>query len=211
MASDTFPQDVVELQALLAPARPNQAVQAVPGAGTEVPLWILGSSLFGAQLAGMLGLPFAFASHFAPDALMQALQVYRSRFAPSKQLDRPHAMAGCNVVVAETDAEAAFLFTSTQQRFTDMQRGKRGKLAPPIPDIDAYWSPSEKMQASSMLACSFVGSPDTVRRGLEGFLAQTGADELMVASAIFDHAARLRSYELLAELRDTMPQAKLAA
>jgi luciferase family oxidoreductase group 1 len=211
MASDTFPQDVVELQALLAPARPNQAVQAVPGVGTEVPLWILGSSLFGAQLAGMLGLPFAFASHFAPDALMQALQVYRSRFAPSKQLDRPHAMVGCNVVVAETDAEAAFLFTSTQQRFTDMQRGQRGKLAPPIASIDAYWSQSEKMQASSMLACSFVGSPDTVRRGLEGFLAQTGANELMIASAIFDHAARLRSYELLAELRDTIPQAKLAA
>ena len=211
MASDTFPQDVVELQALLAPARPNQAVQAVPGAGTEVPLWILGSSLFGAQLAGMLGLPFAFASHFAPDALMQALQVYRSRFAPSKQLDRPHAMVGVNVVVAETDAEAAFLFTSTQQRFTDMQRGQRGKLAPPIPSIDAYWSPSEKAQASSMLACSFVGSPDTVRRGLEGFLAQTGANELMVAAAIFDHSARLRSYELLAELRDSMPQSRLAA
>jgi luciferase family oxidoreductase group 1 len=211
MASDTFPQDVVELQALLGPARPNQAVQAVPGVGTEVPLWILGSSLFGAQLAGMLGLPFAFASHFAPDALMQALAVYRSRFAPSKQLDRPHAMVGCNVVVAETDAEAAVLFTSTQQRFVDMQRNRRGKLAPPIASMDGYWSASEKMQASAMLACSFVGSPDTVRRGLEGFLAQTGANELMIASAIFDHGARLRSYELLAQLRDSIPQAKLAA
>jgi alkanesulfonate monooxygenase SsuD/methylene tetrahydromethanopterin reductase-like flavin-dependent oxidoreductase (luciferase family) len=120
-------------------------------------------------------------------------------------------MVGVNVVVAETDAEAAFLFTSTQQRFTDMQRGQRGKLAPPIPSIDAYWSPSEKLQASSMLACSFVGSPDTVRRGLEGFLAQTGANELMVAAAIFAHSARLRSYELLAELRDSIPQSRLAA
>jgi luciferase family oxidoreductase group 1 len=186
-------------------------VRAVPGVGTEVPLWILGSSLFGAQLAGMLGLPFAFASHFAPDALMQALQVYRSRFAPSKQLGHPHAMVGCNVVVADTDAEAAVLFTSTQQRFVDMQRNRRGKLAPPIPSMDSYWSASEKMQASAMLACSFVGSPETVRRGLEGFLAQTGANELMIASAIFEHSARLRSYELLAQLRDTMPAAKLAA
>jgi luciferase family oxidoreductase group 1 len=211
MASDTFPQDVVELQALLAPDRPNQAVRAVPGVGTEVPLWILGSSLFGAQLAGMLGLPFAFASHFAPDALLQALQVYRSRFAPSKQLEQPHAMVGCNVVVADTDAEAAFLFTSTQQRFVDMHRNQRGKLAPPIPTMDTYWSASEKMQASAMLACSFVGSPDTVRRGLEGFLAQTGANELMIGSAIFEHSARLRSYELLAQLRDAIPQAKLAA
>ena len=211
MASDTFPQDVVELQALLAPERPNQAVRAVPGMGLEVPLWILGSSLFGAQLAGMLGLPFAFASHFAPDALMQALQVYRSRFAPSQQLDRPHAMVGVNIVVADTDAEAKFLFTSTQQRFVDMQRNTRGKLAPPIPDIDHYWSVSEKMQASSMLACSFVGSPDTVRQGLGAFLEQTGADELMVASAIYDHGARLHSYELLAQLRDSIPRAQLAA
>lgn len=211
MASDTFPQDVVELQALLGPARAGQSVFAVPGTGLEVPLWILGSSLFGAQLAGMLGLPFAFASHFAPDAMMQALQVYRSRFVPSKQMQAPHAMVGVNVVVADTDAEAAVLFTSTQQRFTDMQRGTRGMLSRPLPTMDGYWSPSEKAQASAMLACSFVGSPDTVRRGLEGFLARTGADELMVASAIFEHSARLRSYELLAQVRDSMPEARLAA
>jgi luciferase family oxidoreductase group 1 len=211
MASDTFPQDVVELQALFAPERPGQTVRAVPGVGLEVPLWILGSSLFGAQLAGMLGLPFAFASHFAPDMLMQALQVYRSRFTPSKQLEQPHAMVGVNVVVAETDAEAAFLFTSTQQRFVDMFRNTRGKLAPPIPTMDGYWTPAEKAQASAMLACSFVGSPDTVRRELESFLKETGANELMVASAVYEHSARLRSYELLAQLRDTMPQARLAA
>ena len=211
MASDSFPQDVLELQALFAPAKPDQAVQAVPGAGLEVPLWILGSSLFGAQLAGMLGLPFAFASHFAPEALMRALAIYRSRFAPSKQLDRPHAMVGVNVVVADTDAEAQRLFTSTQQRFTDMLRGVRGKLAPPLDSIDGYWSPAEQAQAGAMLACSFVGSKDTVRQGLQRFLAETGADELMVASAIYDHAARLRSYALLAELRDTIPQERLAA
>jgi luciferase family oxidoreductase group 1 len=211
MASDTFPQDVVELQALLAAARPGQAVQAVPGAGTEVPLWILGSSLFGPQLAAMLGLPFAFASHFAPDALLQALQIYRARFTPSKQLDHSYAMAGANVVVAETDAEAQVLFTSTQQRFVDMQRGTRGKLAPPIPTMEGYWSKAEKAQASSMLARSFVGSPDTVRRELQAYLAETGADELMIASAIYDHGARLRSYELLAEVRDSLPQERLAA
>ena len=211
MASDTFPQDVVELQALFAPARPNQAVQAVPGAGLQVPLWILGSSTYGAQLAAMLGLPYAFASHFAPDMLMPALQVYRARFSPSEQLDRPHAMVGVNVVVADTDAEAAMLFTSIQQRFVDMFRNTRGKLAPPIPTMDGYWSAAEEAQASAMLACSFVGSPETVQRGLEGFLAQTGADKLMVACAMYEHSARLRSYELLAQIRDAMPQARLAA
>jgi luciferase family oxidoreductase group 1 len=211
MAADTFPQDVVELQGYFAPARPGQAVQAVPGAGLEVPLWILGSSLYGAQLAAMLGLPYAFASHFAPDALLQALAVYRSRFSPSKQLDKSYAMAGVNVVVADTDAEARRLFTSTQQRFTDMLRGTRGKLAPPIPTMDGYWSSAEEAQASAMLACSVVGSPETVRRGLRQFVRETGADELMVASAIWDHGARLRSYELLAEVRDSLADERLAA
>jgi luciferase family oxidoreductase group 1 len=197
--ADTFPQDVLELQAYLGPLRPGQAVQAVPGTGTEVPLWILGSSLFGAQLAGMLGLPFAFASHFAPNALMQALQVYRAHFKPSAQLERPHAMVGINIVAAETDAEARFLYTSIQQRFADMVRGQRGLLKPPIDDIESYWSPVEKAHASGMLACAFVGSPESVRRDLAGFVERTGADELIVASAIYDHGARLRSYELLAE------------
>lgn len=202
--ADTFPQDVLELQALLGPLQPGQTVQAVPGTGLQVPLWILGSSLFGAQLAAMLGLPYAFASHFAPDALLQALQVYRARFEPSAQSQRPYAMAGVNVIAAETDAEAIRLFTSTQQRFTDMLRGARGLLPPPIDDIETYWSPAEKVQASRMLARSFVGSPETIRRGLESFLAETGVDEVIVASAIHDHAARLRSYEILADVRRAM-------
>ena len=197
-AADAFPQDVLELQALLGPLRPGQRVQAVPGTGLNVPLWILGSSLFGAQLAAMLGLPFAFASHFAPEALMQALEIYRARFTPSAQLDRPYAMVGCNVVAAETDAEARRLFTSIQQSFTNLFRGTRGQLQPPIDDIEAYWSRGEKAQAMDMLACSFVGSPATIERDLARFVERTGADELMVASAIYDHPARLRSYELLA-------------
>ncbi|HEV7872743.1 MAG TPA: LLM class flavin-dependent oxidoreductase [Enterovirga sp.] len=199
-AADTFPQDVLELQALLGPVQPGQTIQAVPGAGLNVPLWILGSSLFGAQLAAMLGLPYAFASHFAPEALMQALEVYRERFEPSAQLDRPYAMAGINVIAAETDAEARYLFTSAQQSFTNLFRGTRGRLLPPIDDIEIYWSPSEKVQASRMLARSFVGSPETIRRGLERFMQETRVDEVMVAAAIFDQAARLRSYEILAEV-----------
>jgi len=210
-AADSFPQDVVELQALLGPARPGQMVQAVPGTGLQVPIWVLGSSLFGSQLAAMLGLPYAFASHFAPDALMQALQVYRTRFEPSQRLARPHAMVGVNVVAAGTDAEARRLFTSTQQAFTNMFRGTRGKLQPPIDDIETYWSPAEKAQASAMLACSFVGSAATVRRELQAFLARTQADEVMVASAIFDHAARRRSYEILAEVRDSLAPLGMAA
>ena len=200
-SSDSFPQDVLELQALLGPLQPGQTIQAVPGTDTNVPLWILGSSLFGAQLAAMLGLPYAFASHFAPDALMQALQTYRDGFRPSAQQDTPHAMVGINVIAAETDAEAQYLFTSAQQRFLGMIRGQRGLLPPPIEDIESLWSPMEKAQAMRMLSCSFVGSPDTIRRELEGFVARTGADELMIASAIYDHKARLRSYELLAELQ----------
>ena len=200
-ASERFPQDVIELQALFAPVQPGQAIQAVPGAGLNVPLWILGSSLFGSHLAAMLGLPYAFASHFAPDALYQALEVYRSRFEPSAQLDKPHAMAGVNVIVAETDAAARRLFSSIQQRFTDMFRKDRGFLKPPIDDIETYWTPTEKLQASRMLSCSFVGSPKTVGSELNQFIAKTGVDELMVASAIYDHAVRLRSYELLAELQ----------
>ncbi|HEY0835934.1 MAG TPA: LLM class flavin-dependent oxidoreductase [Azospirillum sp.] len=199
-AAEDFPQDVLELQALFGPLQPGQRVQAVPGTGLNVPLWILGSSLYGAQLAAMLGLPYAFASHFAPDALMQALQVYRESFSPSRQLDRPYAMVGVNVIAADTDAQARRLFTSAQQQFTNLVRGTRGQLPPPIDDIESYWSPMEKPQASRMLACSIVGSPDTVRRGLESFIARTGADELIVASAIHDHAARLHSYELLAEV-----------
>lgn len=200
-AADTFPQDVIELRTLLGPLRPDQTVQAVPGTGTNVPLWILGSSLYGAQLAAMLGLPYAFASHFAPDALYQALSLYRARFEPSVQQERSYAMAGVNVIVAETDAEARRLLTSLQMRFTDMVRGARGYMRPPVDDIETYWTPAEKAQVSQMLACSFAGSPATVRAALGSFVEQTGVDELMVAAAIHDHAARLRSYELLAGIR----------
>jgi len=196
-SADTFPQEVVELQRYLADPVPGQAVRATPGAGTKVPLWILGSSLYGAQLAAMLGLPYAFASHFAPDALLPALAVYRERFTPSEQLREPYVMVGANAVVADTDEEARHLFTSAQQSFTNIFRGRRGQLPPPIDDIEDYWTPPEKERASAMLARSFVGSPATVHDGLESFAAETGADEIIVASAIHDHAERLRSYELL--------------
>ena len=210
MASDHFPDDVLELQSYFGPLQPDQTIEAVPGTGLNVPLWILGSSLYGAQLAAALGLPYAFASHFAPDALEHALAIYKAQFRPSQQSAKPHAMAGVNVVLADTDAEADYPFSSIQQRFTDMIRGKRGYLKPPIDDIHAYWSADENMHASRMLACSFVGSPDTVRRKLDGFVTSTGVDELMVASAIFEHQARLRSYELLAELRNKTAIVKAA-
>jgi luciferase family oxidoreductase group 1 len=201
MSADSFPQDVVELQHYLADAQPGQAVQATPGAGSHVPLWILGSSLFGAQLAAMLGLPYAFASHFAPDALLPALEVYRSTFQPSDQLQEPYAMVGANVIAADDDETAARLFTSAQQSFANILRGRRGRLPPPIDDIESYWTPAEKERASAMLLRSFVGSPETVRAGLERFVAETGADEVIVAAAIHDHGARLRSYELVGQLR----------
>ena len=199
-AADSFPQDVIELQTLLGPLQPGQTVQAVPGTGTNVPLWILGSSLYGAQLAAVLGLPYAFASHFAPAALDQALEIYRARFEPSPRLASSYAMAGVNVIVADSDAEARHLFTSIQMRFADMARGARGYLKPPIGDIETYWSPAEKIQASNMLACSFAGSPETVRKALRDFAARTGVDELMVACAVFGQEARLKSYALLSRL-----------
>jgi luciferase family oxidoreductase group 1 len=198
-AATSVVQDVLELQALLGPEQPGQTVQAVPGTDTNVPLWILGSSLFGAQLAAALGLPYAFASHFAPDALHPALAIYREKFKSSAQLDRPHAMVGVNVVAADTDAAARRLFTSVQQSFVNMVRGTRGKLPPPIDDIETFWTPMEKAQASGMLSCSVVGSPETVRRGIRQLVEATGTDELIVAAAIHDHEARLRSYEILVE------------
>jgi len=202
-AADTFPQDVVELQHYLAEPQPGQAVRATPGAGARVPIWILGSSLFGAQLAAMLGLPYAFASHFAPEALLPALDVYRSTFQPSEQLQEPYAMVGANAIVADDDATARRLFTSVQQSFTNILRGRRGQLPPPIDDIEQFWTPFERERASAMLRRSFVGSLDNVRTQLEAFAEETAADELIVAAAIHDHAARLRSYELLAQLRST--------
>ncbi|HBP30060.1 MAG: LLM class flavin-dependent oxidoreductase [Advenella sp.] len=198
-ASEQFPQDVQELQAFLAPAAPDQRIIAVPAAGTNVPLWILGSSNFGATLAAELGLPYSFASHFAPDMLRPALDIYRSRFKPSKQLDRPYAMIGINVIAADTDHEAKRLATTQQMSFADMFRARQGVSKPPIDDIETYWSPQEKAQAMRMLARSVVGSADTVRTGLQAFIAETSADELMIVSDLYDHQARLRSVELIAE------------
>lgn len=210
MASDQFPQDVLEVQAFFAPAGPNQAIQAVPGAGLNVPLWILGSSTFGAQLAAELGLPYAFASHFAPDALMQAMAIYRERFKPSEQLEKSYAMPGINVIAAETDAEARYLATSLQQRFVGMVRGARGKLQPPIDDIETYWSPAEKAHVSGMLRYAFIGSPETLKRNLSAFIAATQADEIMATAPIFDHAARKRSFEILASIAPEIGVAKAA-
>ena len=197
--ADTFPQDVLELQAYFAPAHPEQRIQAVPATGTGVPLWILGSSTYGAQLAAELGLPYAFASHFAPDQLLPALSIYRSRFKPSEQLARPHAMVGVNIIAADSDHEARRLATTQQMSFTDMFRGARGVSRKPIDDIETYWSPMEKVQVNQMLARSIIGSPQTVRTGIDALIAETGADELMIVSDIYDHEARLHSYELIAD------------
>jgi luciferase family oxidoreductase group 1 len=204
-SSEHFPQDVVELRALLGSPQENQFLHAIPGENTNVPLWILGSSLFGAQLAAMLGLPYAFASHFAPQALTQAVEIYRDRFEPSDQLAEPYVMVGCNAIVAETEEEAMRLFTSPQQNSTRMVRGTRGKLPRPIDDIEEFWSPMEKAQASSMLACSFYGSPETIAGKLAPLVEETGADELMVAAAIWDHKARVRSFEMLAQAMGQRP------
>ncbi len=198
-AADRFPQDVAELQTLLGPARPDQRIHAVPGVGTQVPLWILGSSLFGAQLAAHMGLPFAFASHFAPDALMEALDIYRARFKPSAQLDRPYAVVGVGVVAADTDAAAQRIATSVQQAFVGIIRNARTQLPPPVDDMDAIWSAAEKAHVERMLRYTFVGSKDTVRAGLAKAIAETGADEIMATGMIFNHAARVRSYEILAQ------------
>ena len=198
LAADTFPDDVVELMGYFRPAHPRQLVRAVPGAGLDVPIWILGSSLFGAQLAAELGLPYAFASHFAPAALTEALEVYRARFRPSAQLERPYVMLGVNVFAAETDDEGRRLFTSLQQAFVNLRRGHPGPLPPPQDGFVERLAPGDRRLLDDMLSYSVVGSPATVRHGLEAIVARTGADELMLASQIYDHAARVRSYELAA-------------
>jgi luciferase family oxidoreductase group 1 len=208
--SDNFPQDVQELQAYFAPAGPNQKLQAVPAAGTDVPLWILGSSTYGAQLAAALGLPYAFASHFAPDQLLRALQIYRAHFEPSEQSTKSHAMVGVNIIAADTDAEAKRLWTTQQMSFTNMFRGTRGLSQPPIDDIETYWSPAEKMQAMSMLRRSITGSLETVRAGMAALIAETGADELMIVSDVYDHAKRLHSYELIAKAHASVANAAVA-
>jgi luciferase family oxidoreductase group 1 len=203
-SAEQFPQDVMELRAYFEPTAPGQSVRAIPGEGTRVPLWILGSSLFGASLAAALGLPFAFASHFAPDALMPALQIYRSRFKPSQQLQRPHAMVAANIVAADTDTQARHLFTSLQQAFLRLRRGEPGPLPAPVSAIETIASEAELAGLRQALECSFVGSVATVAQGVRGFLERTGADELIVSGHIHDHQARLRSFALAAEVRDAL-------
>ena len=198
--ADNFPQDVVELINYFAPATPDQRVRAVPGEGENVPVWILGSSTYGAQLAAMLGLPYAFASHFAPAELERALEIYRARFEPSQFLDKPYVMLGFNVFAADTDAEAKLLFSSLQQAFVAIRTNTRGKLKPPVEGYYESLEPMARHMLDDALSQAVVGSPATVRRGVDAFLARTGADELMVTAQIFDHTARKRSYEILADV-----------
>jgi luciferase family oxidoreductase group 1 len=198
--ADEFPRDVVELMDLMSDA-PRQSIRAVPGKGAKVPVWILGSSLFGAQLAAMLGLPYAFASHFAPQQLMQALEVYRANFKPSAQLAKPYVMLGFNVFAADTDEEAQVRATSMQQSFVNLRSGRPGRLPPPLPGYREKAGPAERALLDSVLSCAAIGSHDTVRESLKAFIEKTGADELMIACAMFDHHARLRSYEIASEVR----------
>jgi luciferase family oxidoreductase group 1 len=196
--ADTFPEDVVELMAYFRAPAPGQLVRAVPGAGLDVPIWILGSSLFGAELAARLGLPYAFASHFAPAKLADAIAVYRARFRPSERLARPYVMLGVNVFAADSEVEAQLLMTSLQQAFVNLRRGQPAPLAPPVEGYKARMTEAERTMLDEALSCAVVGVPETVRRGLSEFAARNGADELMVTSMMFDHRARLRSFEIAA-------------
>jgi len=199
--SSQFPNDVVELMDYFS-SEQRHAVRAVPGAGLNVPIWILGSSLFGAQVAAALGLPYAFASHFAPDQMMQAIALYRATFKPSAQLAKPYVMLGYNVFAADTDEEAKFLATSMQQAFVSLRSGRPGRLQPPVEGYLDSIAPHQRDVLDEILSCAAIGSPDTVKRTLMAFIEQTGADELMITSQIFDHAARLRSYAITAALRE---------
>lgn len=202
-AAENFPQDVLELQEFLALPEAEQQVRAVPGTGTQVPLWILGSSLFGASLAAAFGLPFAFASHFAPSSLLPALKTYRNKFNPSEKLDRPYAIVGVNIIAADSDEEARRLATTQQMSFTNLLRGTSNLSRPPIDDIDNYWTLVEKAQAQQMLSRSIIGSKETVRAGIDALVAETNADELMIVSDIYHHDARLRSFELISECKNS--------
>ena len=198
---DDFPKDVMELIAYMDDPRPGQPVRAIPGQGSKVPVWMLGSSTYGAQLAAALGLPYAFASHFAPEQLTQALALYRAQFRPSPFLDKPYVMLGINVVAANSDAEAKYLFTSLQQAFVNLRTGNPGQLPPPVADISGLFTdPRIEMMLSSVLSLAQVGSPETVKAGVEAFIAEHKPDELMVTGQIYEHAARLRSYEILSKL-----------
>jgi len=199
LSADSFPQDVLELQAYFHANAAQQRIQAVPAAGTEVPLWILGSSTYGAALAAEFGLPYAFASHFAPEQLLAALQVYRSRFKPSAQCARPYAMVAVNVIAADTDAHAQYLASTQRMSFTDLLRGMTRYSKPPIDNMDTYWNEAERLRVEHMLACSVVGAPDTVRAGLHDLRVQTQADEFIIVSDVYEHPQRLRSFELVAQ------------
>lgn len=207
---DEFPRDVVELMSYFQPAEPGQAVQAVPGAGLEVPIWILGSSTYGAQVAAYLGLPFAFASHFAPAMMMQAISIYRQRFRPSAQLALPHVMLGVVVIAAASDEEARFLFSSLQQSSLNNRIGRPGRVPAPVADFEARLDPYARAILQDALGCAIVGGPDTVRRGLDEFVRRTSADELMVTANIFDHAKRKRSFEIVAEIHGGMTKSASA-
>lgn len=200
-----FPQDVQELMAYLDDPDPEQRVKAIPGVGTKVPVWLLGSSLFSAQLAARLGLPFAFASHFAPEALHDALAIYRDRFEPSRYLDKPYAAAGIGVYGADDNREAQRLFTSVQQQFTNLRRGRPGPLPPPLENMDEFWSPLERAGVEQALRYSMVGDKTTVTEGLREFLDKTQVDEVIITSGIFDHDARLRSYKMASEILSELP------
>ena len=195
-SADQFPQDVTELLHYFEPVQPGQAVQAVPGAGIEVPVWLLGSSLFSARLAAAMGLPFAFASHFAPDAMDEALALYRRDFRPSARLRTPWAILALNVVASESEAQSRRLFTTQQQGFVNLRRGRPGRIPPPVDDIEAFWEPHEKAGVERALACTVLGDPEQVGEGLAAFAARHRPDEMMLTANIFDHAARLRSFEL---------------
>jgi luciferase family oxidoreductase group 1 len=203
--AESFPDDVMELQAYFREPAPGQAIRAVPGAGLRVPIWLLGSSLFSAQLAAALGLPFAFASHFAPDLLLPALQIYRAEFRPSASLPQPYAMAGISVFAADTDTEARRLLTSLQMQFVNLRRGRPGPLQPPVDSLDGFWSPAERAGVEHALRYAVIGDPDRVRRGIEAFVGETRIDELMITAQIHDHAARLRSYEIAAVVGGLQP------
>ena len=204
---NAFPQDVVELIDWFRPPQPGQRVQAVPGAGLDVPIWILGSSLFGAQFAAALGLPYAFASHFAPAEMENAVRIYRERFTPSEQLAKPYVMLGMSVFAAETDAAARLLFSSQQQAFVNLRSGRAGKLPPPVENYEDTLDPSARAMLAQALSCAVVGSPETVKTGIADFARRTGADELIVTGQIFDHGARLRSFEILADCHRALARA----
>ena len=206
-AAEDYPRDVMELMHYLGPAEPGQQVRAVPGAGTKVPVWILGSSTYGAQFAAALGLPYGFASHFAPAELDHALAIYRARYKPSEENPQSYAMVGTSVIAAPTDEEARYLFSSQQQAFVNLRTGNPGPLPPPVEGYESSLDPRAKLILDQALSCAIVGSPETVKRGLKAFADRTGADEIIATANIYDHAARIRSFEIVAEARAELEKA----